>query len=42
MPKVAPITGVNSLDGAYLAELLLNKVYIVHGRKERTIYEQGA
>ena len=42
MPKVALITGVTGQDGAYLAELLLNKGYIVHGRKERTIYEQGA
>ena len=35
MPKVALITGVTGQDGAYLAELLLNKGYIVHGIKRR-------
>lgn len=35
-PKVALITGVTGQDGAYLAELLLNKGYIVHGLKRRT------
>jgi len=35
-PKVALITGVTGQDGAYLAELLLNKGYIVHGIKRRT------
>ncbi|KXW55843.1 GDP-mannose 4,6-dehydratase [Ferrovum sp. PN-J185] len=35
-PKVALITGVTGQDGAYLAELLLNKGYIVHGVKRRT------
>lgn len=33
--KVALITGVTGQDGAYLAELLLNKGYIVHGVKRR-------
>lgn len=32
MPKVALITGVCGQDGSYLAELLLEKGYIVHGR----------
>lgn len=35
MNKVALITGVTGQDGAYLAELLLNKGYIVHGIKRR-------
>ena len=34
--KVALITGVTGQDGAYLAELLLAKGYIVHGIKRRT------
>lgn len=34
--KVALITGVTGQDGAYLAEFLLNKNYIVHGIKRRT------
>jgi GDPmannose 4,6-dehydratase len=34
--KVALITGVTGQDGAYLAELLLDKGYIVHGIKRRT------
>ncbi len=34
--KVALITGVTGQDGAYLAELLLQKGYIVHGVKRRT------
>lgn len=34
--KVAFITGVTGQDGAYLAELLLQKGYIVHGLKRRT------
>jgi len=33
--KVALITGVTGQDGAYLAELLLSKGYIVHGVKRR-------
>ena len=35
MSKVALITGITGQDGAYLAELLLNKGYIVHGIKRR-------
>ncbi|KTT19286.1 GDP-mannose 4,6-dehydratase [Pseudacidovorax intermedius] len=34
--KVALITGITGQDGAYLAELLLNKGYIVHGLKRRS------
>jgi GDPmannose 4,6-dehydratase len=34
--KVALITGVTGQDGAYLAELLLNKGYVVHGLKRRS------
>lgn len=36
MPKVALITGVTGQDGAYLAEFLLGKGYVVHGVKRRT------
>jgi len=36
MAKVALITGVTGQDGAYLAELLLNKGYEVHGMKRRS------
>lgn len=35
MSKVALITGITGQDGAYLAELLLEKGYIVHGIKRR-------
>lgn len=35
MPKTALITGITGQDGAYLAELLLEKGYIVHGIKRR-------
>ena len=35
-PKVALITGITGQDGAYLAELLLSKGYVVHGIKRRT------
>jgi GDPmannose 4,6-dehydratase len=35
MNKVALITGVTGQDGAYLAEFLLKKGYIVHGLKRR-------
>ena len=35
MTKKALITGVTGQDGAYLAELLLKKGYIVHGIKRR-------
>jgi GDPmannose 4,6-dehydratase len=34
--KIALITGVTGQDGAYLAELLLSKGYIVHGVKRRS------
>jgi GDPmannose 4,6-dehydratase len=34
-PKVALITGVTGQDGAYLAEFLLDKDYVVHGIKRR-------
>jgi GDPmannose 4,6-dehydratase len=34
--RVALITGVTGQDGAYLAEFLLSKGYIVHGIKRRT------
>ncbi len=34
--KVALITGITGQDGAYLAELLLSKGYIVHGIKRRS------
>src|SRR3954468_4025654 len=36
MTKVALITGVTGQDGAYLAEFLLDKGYIVHGLRRRT------
>lgn len=36
MSKVALITGVTGQDGAYLAELLLKKGYVVHGIKRRS------
>ena len=35
-PKVALITGVTGQDGAYLAEFLLKKGYLVHGVKRRS------
>ena len=34
--KVALITGITGQDGSYLAELLLEKNYIVHGIKRRS------
>jgi len=34
--KIALITGVTGQDGAYLAEFLINKAYIVHGIKRRS------
>ena len=34
--KVALITGVTGQDGAYLAELLVSKGYVVHGVKRRS------
>ena len=36
MSKTALITGITGQDGAYLAELLLEKGYIVHGIKRRS------
>ena len=36
MKKVALITGITGQDGAYLAELLLEKGYEVHGLRRRT------
>jgi GDPmannose 4,6-dehydratase len=36
MKKVALITGITGQDGAYLADLLLEKGYIVHGIKRRS------
>lgn len=36
MAKTALITGVTGQDGAYLAEFLLSKDYVVHGIKRRT------
>ena len=35
MSKTALITGITGQDGAYLAELLLEKDYVVHGIKRR-------
>ncbi|MCB0697285.1 MAG: GDP-mannose 4,6-dehydratase [Chitinophagaceae bacterium] len=36
MAKVALITGITGQDGAYLAEFLLKKGYVVHGIKRRS------
>ena len=36
MKKIALITGITGQDGAYLAEFLLKKGYIVHGLKRRS------
>lgn len=36
MQKIAVITGITGQDGAYLAELLLEKGYVVHGTYRRT------
>ncbi len=36
MDKIALITGVTGQDGAYLAEFLLKKGYVVHGLKRRS------
>ena len=36
MAKVALVTGITGQDGAYLAELLLGKGYVVHGIKRRS------
>jgi GDP-mannose 4,6-dehydratase len=35
MPRTALITGITGQDGSYLAELLLEKGYLVHGIKRR-------
>ena len=35
-PKTALITGITGQDGAYLAEFLIRKGYIVHGIRRRT------
>lgn len=35
MAKIALITGITGQDGAYLAEFLLHKGYVVHGIKRR-------
>src|SRR5687768_5628710 len=36
MKKIALLTGITGQDGAYLADFLLNKGYIVHGVKRRS------
>jgi GDPmannose 4,6-dehydratase len=36
MKKIALITGITGQDGSYLAELLIEKGYIVHGIKRRS------
>jgi GDPmannose 4,6-dehydratase len=36
MSKTALITGITGQDGAYLAEFLLKKNYVIHGLKRRT------
>jgi GDPmannose 4,6-dehydratase len=36
VPRIALITGITGQDGAYLAELLLSKGYVVHGVKRRS------
>ena len=36
MKKIALIFGITGQDGSYLAELLLEKNYIVHGVKRRS------
>ena len=36
MRKIALITGITGQDGAYLAEFLLKKDYVVHGLKRRS------
>jgi GDP-D-mannose dehydratase len=38
MNKTALITGITGQDGAYLAEFLLKKGYIVHGIKRRSSF----
>lgn len=34
--RTALVTGITGQDGAYLAELLLEKGYVVHGIKRRS------
>jgi GDPmannose 4,6-dehydratase len=36
--KVALVTGITGQDGSYLAELLLEKGYMVHGVKRRALF----
>jgi GDPmannose 4,6-dehydratase len=36
MKKIALLTGITGQDGAYLADFLLNKGYVVHGVKRRS------
>ena len=36
MKKIALITGITGQDGSYLAELLIEKGYMVHGIKRRS------
>ncbi|WP_413678742.1 GDP-mannose 4,6-dehydratase [Prochlorococcus sp. MIT 0916] len=36
--KIALITGINGQDGSYLAELLINKGYVVHGIIRRSSF----
>jgi GDPmannose 4,6-dehydratase len=36
--KRALITGVTGQDGAYLAELLLDKGYEVHGKRRSSLF----
>src|SRR5947209_9068259 len=36
MPDGELVTGVTGEDGAYLAELLLSRVYVVHGLRRRS------
>ncbi len=36
MSKIALITGITGQDGAYLAEFLISKGYVVHGLKRRS------
>ena len=40
MPKSALITGITGQDGSYLAELLLEKGYDVHGMVRRSSTEK--
>ena len=36
MGRIALVTGVNGQGGAYLAELVISKGYIVHGLRRRS------